>query len=186
MSHFLASQYQRCAPVCVPLMYLQFSPQIQSLALDGGKYPLLLLRHGANICPIVRHRTHDGVAVADDVSKSDFDRDEYLKPVLEDDAVIMGLFDLPDVVPEKAAPGEGAATVDDLLKRNVELQEELARVTAQFESYRVTVAETLDQRWGDVDAAEAEAKAAADEKAKGKAPEDSSKYYWESYAGNGT
>jgi type I protein arginine methyltransferase len=144
--------------------------------------------YGANKYSTVRHRTYEGVTVTDAISRSDFEGDEYLKPVLEDDAVIMGLFDLPDVVPAQAPSAEGpdASAVDDLLKRNVELQEELARVTAQFERYRATVAETLDQRWGDVDAAEAEAKASAEAKGKGKAPEDASKYYWESYAGNGT
>lgn len=110
-----------------------------------------------------------------------------MKPVLDDDAVIIGLFDLPDIVPEEApsAQGQEAAAAKDLQQRNEELQEQLARVTAQFENYRATVSETLDQRWGDVDQAEAEASAAG----KGKGPErpaDASKYYWESYAGNGT
>jgi type I protein arginine methyltransferase len=131
--------------------------------------------------------------VSEDVSKSDIAPDKYLKPVLDDDAVIIGLFDLPDIVPESSssAQGQDASLVDDLLKRNTQLQEELQRVTAQFERYRATVSETLDQRWGDVEVAEAEA-AAAKESGKGKElegpkkPEDASKYYWESYAGNGT
>lgn len=124
--------------------------------------------------------------MAQDIPRSDFEDDRFLKPVLEDDAVIIGLFDLPDIVPEKAASppsGDGAPSVEDVLKRNAELQEEIARVTAQFESYRATVSETLDQRWGDVDAAEADAREYA-AKFKG-TPEDTSKYYWESYAGNG-
>ena len=121
-----------------------------------------------------------------DIPKSDFQDDRFLKPVLEDDAVIIGLFDLPDIVLEKAASpqgGDNASSVEEVLKRNAELQEEIARVTAQFESYRATVSETLDQRWGDVDVAEAEAREYA-AKFKG-TPEDTSKYYWESYAGNG-
>lgn len=124
--------------------------------------------------------------VAEDISKSDIDQDQYLKPVLDDDAAIIGLFDLPDIVPENAsssAPGQDSSVVDDLVKRNTDLQEEIARVTAQFELYRATVSETLDQRWGDVDAAEAEAKAAGKKAAE--KPEDASKYYWESYAANG-
>ncbi|KAI1869036.1 uncharacterized protein JN550_006023 [Neoarthrinium moseri] len=145
--------------------------------------------HGSvKLVNYIRHRVHEGSPVTEDISKADFDQDQFLKPVLDDDAVIIGLFDLPDVVPEgaPAAEGQGASVVDDLLQRNTQLQEELARVTAQFESYRATVAETLDQRWGDVDAAEAEAKAAGDKgKTKaGEKPVDASKYYWESYAGN--
>jgi protein arginine N-methyltransferase 3 len=107
---------------------------------------------------------------------------------LDDDAAIIGLFDLPEIEPENAslAPGQDSSVVDDLLKRNTDLQEEIARVTAQFELYRATVSETLDQRWGDVDAAEAEAKAVGKGPGRaGEKPEDASKYYWESYATNG-
>ncbi|KAI0137458.1 HNRNP arginine N-methyltransferase [Xylariales sp. AK1849] len=135
----------------------------------------------------IRHRVHEGLPVSEDISRSDIDQDQYLKPVLDDDAVLIGLDDLPDVDPEgiPAAQGQDASLVDDLLKRNTELQQEIARVTAQFDQYRVTVSETLDRRWGDVDAAEAEAKATGIGKGKaGDKPEDASKYYWESYAGN--
>jgi type I protein arginine methyltransferase len=124
---------------------------------------------------------------------SDIDKDEYLKPVLEDDAVIIGLFDLPDLSPlsdSSAAAGAGAGVTgstsqhnaEELVQRNKALEEQLSQLTAQFEAYRATVSETLDKRWGDVDAAEAEVAAG-----KGKGPErpvDASKYYWESYAGN--
>ncbi|KAK9426340.1 putative Methyltransferase domain-containing protein [Seiridium unicorne] len=139
----------------------------------------------------IRSRVHEGHTVSENIAKSDIESDQYLKPVLDDDAVIIGLFDLPDVVPEAAssAQGQDASLVDDLVKRNTELQEELLRVTAQFERYRATVSDTLDQRWGDVDAAEAEAAAAkalgkGKEIAGPKKPDDASKYYWESYAGN--
>lgn len=132
----------------------------------------------------IRQRAHEGLPVTEDISKSDIDDDQYLKPVLDDDAVIIGIFDLPDVVPENApsSQGQDATLVDDLLKRNAELQADLAQVTAQFERYRITVSETLDQRWGDVD--QAEAGSSASSSSKGKKPEDASKYYWESYAGN--
>ncbi|KAH8677705.1 S-adenosyl-L-methionine-dependent methyltransferase [Xylariales sp. PMI_506] len=139
--------------------------------------------HGSvKLVNYIRQRVHDGQPVTEEISKSDIDQDRYLKPVLEDDAVIIGLFDLPDVIPESApvAEGENASVVQDLLKRNTDLEQELARLTAQFERYRATVSETLDQRWGDVDAAEAESKSTT----KVEKPADASKYYWESYAGN--
>lgn len=100
----------------------------------------------------------------------------------------MGLFDLPDITPEAASvltEGQDASVVNDLLKRNTELQEELVRVTAQFDRYRATVSETLDNRWGDADAAEAEAASKGKGLTGPKKPEDTSHYYWESYAGNG-
>lgn len=134
--------------------------------------------------------------MTEDISWTSIDQEQYLKPVLDDDAVILGLFDLPELKPEAAAAaaataaqGGSEALVDDLLKRNSELQEELARVAAQFDSYRVAVQQTLDERWGDVDQAEAEAAAAAAKAGKGKdavaEKKDDSKSYWESYAGAG-
>lgn len=130
---------------------------------------------------------HEGLPVTEGISWSDIDQEQYLKPVLDDDAVILGLFDLPELLPagtekKSSADGGNAVVVDDLLKSNTELREEIARVKAQFDSYRVAVQQTLDERWGDADQAEAEASGK-----KGKEGEkvDDSKYYWESYAGNG-
>ncbi|RYP51641.1 hypothetical protein DL768_003039 [Monosporascus sp. mg162] len=147
--------------------------------------------------PPVRQRVHEGLPVTEDISLADIDHEQYLKPVLDDDAVILGLFDLPEVTTAatdataaKAVAemsGDNAALVDDLLKRNAELQEELARVTAKFDNYRVAVQQTLDQRWGDDthaddEAAKGKGKGKGKEKEKEKA-EDESKYYWDSYAG---
>lgn len=148
--------------------------------------------------------------VAEDITPASINDDRYLKPVLDDDAVILGLFDLPETTTTTATPGDATTTTttttttadsDVLARNNAELREDLARVTAQFESYRAAVQQTLDQRWGDVVDVEADAKAVAEadrqrkgeekeRKEKGKKgefanPDDGSKYYWESYAGVG-
>lgn len=149
--------------------------------------------------------------VAEDITPASINDDRYLKPVLDDDAVILGLFDLPETTTTATAtPGDATTTTttttttadsDVLARNNAELREDLARVTAQFESYRAAVQQTLDQRWGDVVDVEADAKAVAEadrqrkgeekeRKEKGKKgefanPDDGSKYYWESYAGVG-
>ncbi|RYO92401.1 hypothetical protein DL766_000371 [Monosporascus sp. MC13-8B] len=154
--------------------------------------------HGSvKLVNFIRQRVHEGLPVTEDISLANIDSEQYLKPVLDDDAVILGLFDLPEVTAAAAAAaenkdalaakaaaetsGDNATLVDDLLKRNAELQEELARVTAKFDNYRVAVQQTLDQRWGDDADAENEA---AKSKGKGKEKaEDESKYYWDSYAG---
>ncbi|KAK8086845.1 hypothetical protein PG994_001819 [Apiospora phragmitis] len=163
---------------------------------EAHKFDFLALRqklrldfHGCvKLVNYIRQRVHEGLPVSEqDITKALIEDDQYLKPVLEDDAVIIGLFDLPELEPEQApASGAESSAVDDLLKRNADLQEEISRITAQFESYRATVSETLDQRWGD--AAEAEAAASKDKAltvaAGKKKPEDASKYYWESYATN--
>ncbi|KAH8203251.1 hypothetical protein TruAng_002549 [Truncatella angustata] len=170
------------------LSMLDYCKEKHSFDFLALRQKLQLDFHGCvKLVNYIRSRVHEGQAVTEDISKSDIESDQYLKPVLDDDAVIIGIFDLPDVVPEAApssAQAQDASVVDDLLKRNTELQENLLRVTAQFESYRATVSETLDQRWGDADAAEAEAKTAGKEVAGRKKPEDASHYYWESYAGN--
>ncbi|KAI1084362.1 S-adenosyl-L-methionine-dependent methyltransferase [Whalleya microplaca] len=151
----------------------------------GVRQRLQLDFHGCvKLVNFIRQRVHEGLPVSENISSSDIDDDQYLKPVLDDDAVILSLFDLPELQ-QSAGPAQGgdnATLVDDLLKRNSELQGELARVTEQFESYRAAVKQTLDERWGDADQAEAEASKAA--KGKGvEKKEDASKSYWESYAG---
>ncbi|KAI1496427.1 hypothetical protein F5X99DRAFT_73654, partial [Biscogniauxia marginata] len=153
----------------------------------GIRQRLQLDFHGCvKLVNFIRQRVHEGLPVSEDISAADIDHDQYLKPVLDDDAMILGLFDLPELTPAGSVPpqADNAALVNDLLRRNNELQEELARITAQFESYRATVSQTLDERWGDVDQAEAESSGKAGQ-GKGKdAQKDDSKYYWESYAGN--
>ncbi|KAI2615168.1 S-adenosyl-L-methionine-dependent methyltransferase [Hypoxylon sp. NC1633] len=158
----------------------------------GIRQRLQLDFHGCvKLVNFIRQRVHEGLPVTEDILWSDIDQEQYLKPVLDDDAVILGLFDLPELTSagSKAAQdgSDNAALVDDLLKRNNELQEELARAKAQFESYRLAVQQTLDERWGDVDQGQAEASSSAAKGGKSKEiaekKEDDSKYYWESYAG---
>ncbi|KAI1472097.1 S-adenosyl-L-methionine-dependent methyltransferase [Daldinia caldariorum] len=158
----------------------------------GVRQRLQLDFHGCvKLVNFIRQRVHEGLSVTEDISWPDIDHEQYLKPVLDDDAVILGLFDLPELKPAVQGSngngnGENAALVDDLLKRNSELQEELARVKTQFDSYRVAVQQTLDERWGDVDQAEAESSAAVKAgkgKEDGEKKEDDSQYYWDSYAG---
>lgn len=143
---------------------------------------------------LVRQRVHEGLPVSENISLADIDDDAYLKPVLDDDAVIIGLFDLPDLsVPDallSAPSSDTTALVNDLLKRNTELQEQLASVMLQHENYRAAVSKTLGERWGDSGGDDNAGKAnEAAGKGKGKdgeeEKEDESKYYWESYAGVG-
>ncbi|OTB04603.1 hypothetical protein M426DRAFT_153207 [Hypoxylon sp. CI-4A] len=156
----------------------------------GVRQRLQLDFHGCvKLVNFIRQRVHEGLPVTEEISWSDIDQEQYLKPVLDDDAVILGLFDLPELKPadevQNGSNGDNAVLVDDLLKRNSELQEEISRVKAQFDSYRVAVQQTLDERWGDADQAEAESAAAKASRGKevGEKKVDDSKSYWESYAG---
>ena len=153
---------------------------------------------------LVRQRVHEGLPVTGDaITAADIADDRYLKPVLDDDAVILGLFDLPDVGGASGSAnnavagegGEGKADVEGLVRRNAELREELARVSAQFENYRAAVQRTLDQRWGvsegfddedrTADVAGVVRRETGKPKGKDANPNDESKYYWESYSGVG-
>ncbi|KAI0107041.1 S-adenosyl-L-methionine-dependent methyltransferase [Nemania sp. FL0031] len=159
----------------------------------GVRQKLQLDFHGCvRLVNFIRQRVHEGLPVSENISLADIDDEAYLKPVLDDDAVIIGLYDLPELpIPDAILAGQSTDTatlVNDLLKRNAELQEQLASVMSQHENYRAAVSKTLDERWAEAGAddnagksndgtGKGKAKDGADEK------EDESKYYWESYAG---
>ncbi|GAW22041.1 hypothetical protein ANO14919_115760 [Xylariales sp. No.14919] len=146
--------------------------------------------HGCvKLVNFIRQRVHEGLPVSEDISLANLDDDAFLKPVLDDDAVIIGLFDLPELsAPDAPQSGDNEALVNDLLKRNAELQEQLASVMLQHENYRAAVSKTLDERWGET-VTDDNAKQTNEAVGKGKGKddveekEDESKYYWESYAG---
>ncbi|TGJ85448.1 hypothetical protein E0Z10_g3293 [Xylaria hypoxylon] len=159
----------------------------------GVRQKLQLDFHGCvKLVNFIRQRVHEGLPVSEDISVADIDDDAYLKPVLDDDAVIIGLFDLPELsAPDAiiaAQSGDNGALVNDLLKRNTELQEQLASVLLQHENYQAAVSKTLDERWGEA-GADDNTKKTNQTAGKGKGKdgveekEDESKYYWESYAG---
>ena len=101
----------------------------------------------------IRSRVHSGLKVSPDITKESFEDEKYLKPVLEDDALLFSLDELPDItngVQSVGVEGEGTGVLRDsgaLVARVSELEEELRRVQLQFENYRATVSDTLDERW---------------------------------------
>lgn len=133
---------------------------------------------------------HEGLALPEEITLKDIDDDRYLKPVLDDDALILCLDDLP----EPAGPaGEGKASEaspEDLIKRNSELQTELEALAKQFNNYRLAVQQTLDTRWGEDDAETSAKGPSAPSKAQessdaAKPGNDYSESYFASYARNG-
>lgn len=126
----------------------------------------------------IRSRVQLGQPLPDVISQSDIDDDVYLKPVLDNDAV---LFSLGDVL--EAADDVADATDEQtraLLARNRQLEAELEAIQSSFANYRLTVQQTLDRRWGDdnQDSTPAEASCAT-------VKEPNSDYYFESYATHG-
>lgn len=100
----------------------------------------------------VRSEIKSGRLVSSDILQTDFEIDKYLIPVLQDDALLFNLGDLPGVISEGKAtdvePGSCHETAG-LLARVAELEEELQKTQTQFLNYRETVARTLDERWND-------------------------------------
>jgi protein arginine N-methyltransferase 3 len=132
-------------------------------------------------------------------SRAVFEDDRYLKPVLEGDALLIGLDDvLGETEDENAStngPGDGAVTdgiVDGTLSRISELEGELQKLQSQFLEYRETVKKTLDDRWNDKeDTLQTTANgvvlsAAADGAPGPSAKRDDDSHYFTSYSYNGT
>jgi len=100
----------------------------------------------------IRSQVHSGQNVSQDISKAEFEDDKYLKPVLEDDALLFSLDELPEVTEDvqSANSDKGKAVSGDsepLAARVIELEEDLRRMQVQFDNYRSTVSQTLDERW---------------------------------------
>jgi len=127
----------------------------------------------------IRSRVHNGQKISSNISREDFEDERYLKPVLEDDALLFSLDDLPDVMDDGQGAnldkGKGVSdNSGELVARVSELEEDLRRIQLQFDNYRATVSETLDERWN-TKTAEAE----KEEK------RDDDSHYFSSYSYNG-
>lgn len=88
----------------------------------------------------VRSQVKAGNKTPDVCSKAQFEDDAYLKPVLEDDALLYSLDDIAEEQAEDKAPG------NDSDRRVVELQEELERLQTQFSEYRIAVQQSLEDQ----------------------------------------
>ncbi|KAE9380501.1 putative ribosomal protein arginine N-methytransferase rmt3 [Stipitochalara longipes BDJ] len=99
----------------------------------------------------IRSQVHNGNKVSPEISQQDLDDEKYLKPILEDDALLFSLDELPDVM--EGVPGTNGKDVSngsgELASRVSELEEELRRIQLQFDNYRASVSETLDDRWNE-------------------------------------
>lgn len=131
----------------------------------------------------IRSQVHSGSSVSSEsVKKEDFEDEKFLKPVLEDDAVLFNLDELPDV--EGVPDGKGTETATEsghLVARVSELEEELRKIQSQFDDYRTTVKQTLDERWNDKSAPNASGSGSAENEEK----RDDDSHYFSSYSYNG-
>ncbi|PBP16703.1 arginine methyltransferase [Diplocarpon rosae] len=121
-----------------------FLDLIQSLGLD--------FYGNIKLVNYIRSQVLSGKTIPSNVSRAEFEDDKFLKPVLEDDALLFSLDDLPKVTEDSqgANTDKGKDPSGDsgpLSARVIELEEELRRIQLQFENYRSTVSQTLDERW---------------------------------------
>ncbi len=131
-------------------------------------------------------------------SREVFEDDRYLKPVLEDDALLFGL----DEIMGGASDGETGIDGHEngvviegknagTLSRIAELEEDLQRLQSQFLEYRETVRKTLDDRWNEKDAMLPSSfngvgpSGTRDEASKVPAKRDDDSHYFTSYSYNG-
>ncbi|KAF4507030.1 hypothetical protein G6O67_005707 [Ophiocordyceps sinensis] len=124
----------------------------------------------------IRRCVQQGQPLPDVISQSDIDHDEYLKPVLSNDAVLFSLDDVLEATDEVADAADEQTMA--LLARNRQLEAELEAVHSSFANYRLTVQQMLDQRWGNDDDLESTPSASSH----AAVAQDSSDFYFESYA----
>ncbi|KAI9827137.1 MAG: hypothetical protein M1819_007028 [Sarea resinae] len=97
----------------------------------------------------IRASVKNGNLKPDLSSSTVLEDDKYLQPVLEDDALLFGLDDIPEETETNgaASKGKGKETGGDgAVARVAELEEELQRLQSQFAEYKILVKETLDER----------------------------------------
>ncbi|GAB1313120.1 Ribosomal protein arginine N-methyltransferase rmt3 [Madurella fahalii] len=153
--------------------------------------------HGCvKLINFVRRSMKEGVQLPDEITAGHLYDEALLKPVLEDDALIFCLDELPKPGKSGGAGDKGKSVqngkaeegplVDELLQKNAQLQAELEQLAKQFNNYRLAVQQTLDKRWGtdeENENDESSAKAAGAAASTGEKKDDST-YYFESYAHN--
>lgn len=131
----------------------------------------------------IRSQVHSGNKVsAANISREAFHDEKYLKPVLEDDALLFSLDDLPEVMEGvQGSNGKEVSGSGELVTRVSELEEELRRIQLQFDNYRATVSETLDDRWNEKGTAGSSVAAGTEKEEK----RDDDSHYFSSYSYNG-
>lgn len=128
----------------------------------------------------IRSQVKSGNKSPDVSSSKVFESDEYLKPVLDDDALLYSLDDIDDVNDVEEQPQTINASATD--SRVLELQEELERLQIQFSEYRLAVQKSMEEQLSEED--EKLVKAGPSTRDIGKI-EDADSDYFSSYSFNG-
>ncbi|POS86482.1 hypothetical protein EPUL_004069 [Erysiphe pulchra] len=132
----------------------------------------------------IRAEAQKGRIISSSLSKADFEDDLYLKPFLENDAVLYSLDELPEISSQRHDPASSVKEIIELQDSNLvirvsELEEKLKRVNGQFDSYRTSVTRILDERLQAMPSCEASVS-----NTKNKDESDHDSHYFSSYAYN--
>lgn len=142
----------------------------------------------------IRREVQLGNLTPDLSSKSVLEDDQYLQPVLEDDALLYSLDEVVGDLKDEVLPTthiNGTELLSDqggagAVNRVIELEKDMQRLQHEFSEYRETVTKTLEQRWNstdDVNKLPNGAGKSSDEKG---LPQDDDSHYFSSYSTNGT
>ncbi|PGH00071.1 hypothetical protein AJ80_09232 [Polytolypa hystricis UAMH7299] len=95
----------------------------------------------------IRTQVRDGNSKPDVSSSALFEDEKYLKPVLEDDAL---LYNLDDILADGSEDAENASTSEPTGARRIQdLEVELERLRGEFAEYKMIVKRNLDKELGD-------------------------------------
>ncbi|KAL4949447.1 S-adenosyl-L-methionine-dependent methyltransferase [Aspergillus filifer] len=126
----------------------------------------------------IRSSVKDGNLTPDVSSKEKFQDEIYLKPALEDDALLYSLDDIEDEDAEEAGGNQAERQV-------IELQEELERLQLQFSEYRHAVQKSLEEQLAKEDEKLASAAPGQSATSAANKAEEIDSDYFSSYAYNG-
>lgn len=138
----------------------------------------------------IRSEVHTGNEAPNLSSKEAFQEDRFLKPFLDQDALLYSLDDIagPFDQPAPAATNgiiEGSSSEDKARNRIAELEEELRCLQKQFSAYRETVDQTLENWWNSEGNSHADSRKALAPNGIKPVPQDDDAHYFSSYSSNG-
>jgi type I protein arginine methyltransferase len=143
----------------VSLLDDQIFPDVSSMLLhckEKYNFDFIQVRDGFSLgfygsiklVNYIRSEIKAGRQITSDFPKEVLDGDRYLKPVLEDDALLFSLDDLPGAV-TNARDDAASASRSEEPDRVAELEQELRKTQTHFSNYKVAVQQILDRQWND-------------------------------------
>lgn len=108
--------------------------------------------HGAvKLVNFIRATVREHKPLPNAISLEHFEHDRFLKPVLENDAVLISIDEILDVARDESQTTVGDATgsTQEALAAKKQLESDLEVLRSQFANYRAAAEHILDRRWGE-------------------------------------